>query len=133
MKLMKKHADLKKDVLKATKSRLDEIFYKKSCSRVLSKPRYYFVDNTTAGTPQKDPNFEQLRAQVQNFKCERIDTPTTWVLFRKVLQRVCEKKATIQYSETEKVAMTCTIPLEDVESVLEFLSSTWSIPILSKN
>ena len=81
------------------------------------------VDNTTAGKEaDEDPAFQDIRQIADKFASEdlAIDTPITWVLFRKVFERYSRDKPVVPLEEVRELAMACSIPEAAVTSVLAF-------------
>ena len=78
------------------------------------------VDNTTSGLENEDPNFSELRKAIYNFTSESliVETPVSWVLFRKVIQRY--DKNVIDLEEAHSIGKACKIPFDDVPKVLLF-------------
>ena len=82
-----------------------------------------FVDNTTAGKGEaEDPTYQIIRQIANKFADEdlAIDTPITWVLFRKVFERFAREKPIVPLEEVVELATACLIPKHAVASVLEF-------------
>ena len=82
-----------------------------------------FVDNTTAGKGEsEDPAYRIIRQIANEFADEdlAIDTPITWVLFRKVFERFAREKPIVPLEEVVELATACLIPEHAVASVLEF-------------
>ena len=82
------------------------------------------VDNTTAGKgPQADPGFQTLQNEVHRFVHDKltIETPVSWIHFRKVLQlRTKKRKPVIQLDEVYSIAEQCHVPCDEVPSALLF-------------
>ena len=81
------------------------------------------VDNTTAGDGEsEDPAFQIIRDIANKFaeKDLAIDTPITWVLFRKVFERYSRGKPVVALDEVKELAKACLIPEGTVSSVLAF-------------
>ena len=81
------------------------------------------IDNTTAGQENADPGYRRVLQIVNDFACSsemKVDTPLTWVLFRKVLRRMAKNKPYFTLKEVVAVAEACTIPRDSVPSVLKF-------------
>ena len=79
------------------------------------------VDNTSSGKGKfEDPNFAKLRRAICNFTSEKliVETPVSWVLFRKVIQQY--RKNVIDLEEAHAIGVACKIPSEDVPKVLLF-------------
>ena len=82
-----------------------------------------FVDNTTAGKGKaEDPTYRIIRQIANKFANENleIDTPITWVLFRKVFKKFAREKPIVPLEEVVELATACLIPKHAVASVLEF-------------
>lgn len=82
-----------------------------------------FVDNTTAGKGEaEDSTYRIIRQIVHKFADTdlSIDTPITWVLFRKVFERFAREKPIVPLEEVKELATACLIPEHTVTSVLEF-------------
>ena len=84
----------------------------------------YIVDNTTAGKGNKeDCRYADIRKQVRFFAKDTtitVPTPSSWVLFRKVLNELSQKKAIPNLIEVKEIAKEIYIPERDVSSVLQF-------------
>ena len=84
----------------------------------------YIVNNTSAGKgDNEDPTFKELRKEVHQFtsqSCVTIATPVTWVLFRKVFQKVAKTQPVLTYEKALEVATSCSIPPASFKSVLKF-------------
>ena len=84
----------------------------------------YVVDNTSAGKGDlEDPSFKELRQEVHQFISQpsvTLATPVSWVLFRKVLQKVAKEQPIFTYKEALVVAIACAIPEDQFKSVLNF-------------
>ena len=82
------------------------------------------IDNTTAGQGENaDPGYKRVLQIVNEFACSnemKVDTPLTWVLFRKVLRKMAKNKPYFTLKEVVAVAEACTIPKDSVSSVLKF-------------
>ena len=82
------------------------------------------VDNTTAGKGDKeDGKYADIRKEVCFFAKDTtitVPTPLSWVLFRKVLNKLSEEKAIPSLSEVNEIAEEIHIPESDVSSVLQF-------------
>ena len=82
------------------------------------------VDNTTAGLdPQADSGYDKLREIIYSFVHDKltIETPVSWIHFRKVLQLYIKKqKPVIQLDEVYSIAAQCHVPHDDVPSALLF-------------
>ena len=89
----------------------------------LVRDKGVIIDNTTAGQENADPGYRRVLQIVNDFACSnevKVDTPLTWVLFRKVLRRMAKNKPYIMLEEVVAVAEACTIPEDSVPSVLKF-------------
>ena len=89
----------------------------------LVREKGIIIDNTTAGRENSDPGYKKVLRIVNNFACSdgmKVDTPLTWVLFRKVLRMMAKNKPYFTLKEVEEIAETCTIPEESVTSLLMF-------------
>ena len=81
------------------------------------------VDNTTAGAGEsEDPAFQVIHEIADKFaeKDLAIDTPITWVLFRKVFERYSKGKPVVAIDEVKELAKACLIPEDTITSVLAF-------------
>ena len=82
------------------------------------------VDNTTAGMgPQADSGFTKIQEIIYNFVHDKltIETPVSWIHFRKVLQLYIKKqKPVIQLDEVYSIAAECHVPRDEVASALLF-------------
>ena len=87
----------------------------------LVREKGVIIDNTTAGEGENaDPGYGKI---VNDFACSnemKVDTPLTWVLFKKVLCRMAKNKPYFTLEEVIAVAEACTIPKDSVPSVLKF-------------
>ena len=81
-----------------------------------------FVDNTTAGKGKmEDQAITDIRKACQDFVSKlEVATPTSWVLFRKILSSIAGEHPVISYSDAEAVARVCNISVESLPSVLKF-------------
>ena len=81
-----------------------------------------FVDNTTAGKGEmEDQAINVIRKACQKFVSKlEVETPTSWVLFRKILSSIAGEHPVISYSDAEAVARVCNISVESLPSVLKF-------------
>ena len=86
--------------------------------------RGFIVNNKTAGMgDNEDPTFRELRKEVHQLVSQSsvtIPTPVTWVLFRKVLEKVACTKPVLTYEETQEIAVSCLISPSALKSVLKF-------------
>ena len=81
----------------------------------------FIVDNTTAGSNHEDKNYATIRQKIHSMGKElTVDTPLSWILFRKFLTEYSKSKPVVELSEIEEIASACKIPKESVSSVLEF-------------
>ena len=84
----------------------------------------FVVNNKSAGKgDDEDPTFKELRKEVHQFASQSsvtIATPVTWVLFRKVLEKVAQMKPVLTCIEAKEVAFSCSIPQDTFSSVLSF-------------
>ena len=79
------------------------------------------VDNTTSGKEKsEDEYFSRLRRAMYSFTSENliIETPVSWVLFRKVIQQYNEN--VIDLEEAHSIGKACEISFDDVPKVLLF-------------
>ena len=96
-----------------------------SCNKAFSSHLLdgVIVDNTTGGDGEsEDPAF-QIICEIANKFAQKdlaIDTPITWVLFRKVFERYSRGKPVVAIDEVKELAKACLIPEETVSSVLAF-------------
>ena len=81
-----------------------------------------FVDNTTAGKGEmEDQAITDIRKACQKFVSKlEVTTPTSWVLFRKILSSIAGEHPVISYSDAEAVARVCNISMKSLPSVLKF-------------
>ena len=111
------------------KARKDEIIEKvsqkcegKAFTHLVGKG--FIVNNTSAGKgDREDPTFKEIRKEVHQFTSQSsvtIATPVTWVLFRKVFQKVAKTQPILAYNEALEVAVSCAIPPASFKSVLKF-------------
>ena len=84
----------------------------------------YIVNNSSAGkSDREDPTFKEIRKEVYQFTSQSsvtIATPIAWVLFRKVLQKAAKTKPILSREEALEIAISCSIPPESLNSVLNF-------------
>ena len=82
------------------------------------------VDNTTAGRGKEleDQGFKYIRERVHQFASKdlAVRTPVTWVLFRKVFQKVAKGNPIVPYEQAVAVGQACGIAENVVPSVLHF-------------
>ena len=81
------------------------------------------VDNTTAGTSKADSGFKEIQEKVFSFVHDKltIETPVSWIHFRKVLQLHIKKlKKVISLDEVYSIAAECHVPHDEVPSALLF-------------
>ena len=82
------------------------------------------VDNTTAGRGIKgeDKGFKYIRERVHHFASKHlaVRTPITWVLFRKVLQKVAKGNPIVPFEQAVAVGQACGIAEDVFPSVLHF-------------
>ena len=87
----------------------------------LVREKGVIIDNTTAGEGENaDPGYRKI---VNDFACSnemKVDTPLTWVLFKKVLCKMAKNKPYFTLEEVIAVAEACTIPKDSVPCVLKF-------------
>ena len=90
----------------------------------LVREKGVIIDNTTAGLGENaDPGYKKVLHIVNDFANSsgmKVDTPLTWVLFRKVLHMMAKNKPYFTLKEVEEIAEACTIPEESVSSLLKF-------------
>ena len=98
--------------------------YKDKDYAYLVRDKGVIIDNTTAGQGENaDPGYRRVLQIVNDFACSnevKVNTPLTWVLFRKVLRRMAKNKPYFTLKEVVAVAEACTIPKDSVPSVLKF-------------
>ena len=83
------------------------------------------VDNTTAGNgDEEDPIFKAIREETFSFAAKHLtlETPLSWILFRKLLHQYRKKcnKPVITLAEAITIGTACLMKEEDVPSVLNF-------------
>ena len=81
------------------------------------------LDNTTAGTDKADSGFKEIQEIVYSFVHDKltIETPVSWIHFRKVLQLHTKKlKKVISLDEVYSIAAECHVPHDEVSSALQF-------------
>ena len=81
------------------------------------------LDNTTAGTSKADSGFKKIQEIVYSFVHDKltIETPVSWIHFRKVLQLHIKKlKKVISLDEVYSIAAECHVPHNEVPSALQF-------------
>ena len=105
---------------------LEQLFneYKnKSCAHLIPE-KGFIIDNTTAGKGSlEDPGYKMILERVHNFaskKIAKVDTPVSWVLFRKVMKIISKEKPYFSMKEVKEIAEACMIPKDSVPSVLKF-------------
>ena len=105
---------------------LEQLFneYKnKSCAHLIPE-KGFIIDNTTAGKGSlEDPGYKKILKRVHNFaskKIAKVDTPVSWVLFRKVMKIMVKGQPYFSMKEVEEIAEACMIPKNSVPSVLKF-------------
>ena len=113
--------------VQVNKERILELLYteyKDKDYAYLVREKGVIIDNTTAGQGENaDPGYRRVLQIVNDFACSnevKVDTPLTWVLFRKVLRRMAKNKPYVTLKEVVAVAEACTIPEDSVPSVLKF-------------
>ena len=103
----------------SVKKSLTNAYKSAAFSSIVMQP--LLVDNTKAGRGcEEDEAFQTIRKEIHNLTLHKLafKTPVTWVLFRKVLQKL-EKKV-MSMGEVCKIGAACEIPVEDVPKVLTF-------------
>ena len=121
-----------------TRTILDSLHLKykdKTYADLLMPSPGYIVDNTTAGQDKEDPAFQTIRQCVHEFAATNftVPTPITWVLFRKVMQRISQaNKPVMVYSEVVAIAKACSVPTSAVPSMLNFYHELGVILYYSK-
>ena len=117
------------DKLKASekervKKTLEEFLQARHYFEVLGKHKVLIVDNTMSGQENEDNTYKCLREKIDDFNSTKLKvrTPISWILFRKVLQMLVEKKSrnTITIGEAIAVGKSCKIEPKDVMKVLNF-------------
>ena len=82
------------------------------------------VDNTTAGHGKEaeDKGFNYIRKRIHQLASQHlaVRTPVSWVLFRKVLQKVAKDEPIVSYDKAVAVGQACMIAEDVVPSVLHF-------------
>ena len=80
------------------------------------------VNNKTAGMGTKEDHaITEIRKKCKEFVSKlEVDTPLSWILFRKILKQISGQKPVISYSMAAAVAEACNIPLKALPSVLNF-------------
>ena len=95
----------------------------KSCAHLIPE-KGFIIDNTTAGKGSlEDPGYKMILKRVHNFasnKIAKVDTPVSWVLFRKVMKIISKGQPYFSMEEVEEIAEACMIPKNSVPSVLKF-------------
>ena len=95
----------------------------KSCAHLIPE-KGFIIDNTTAGKGSlEDPSYKMILKRVHNFaskKIAKVDTPVSWVLFRKVMKIISKGQPYFSMKEVEEIAEACMIRRYSVPSVLKF-------------
>ena len=81
----------------------------------------FIVDNTTSGSVEnEDPSISLVRKAIREFTFKKliVQTPVSWVLFRKIIQVLKANVVTLE--EAQAIGKTCKIPPEEVPKVLMF-------------
>ena len=81
------------------------------------------LNNTTAGTDKADFGFKEIQEIVYSFVHDKltIETPVSWIHFRKVLQLHTKKlKKVISLDEVYNIAAECHVPHDEIRSALLF-------------
>ena len=83
------------------------------------------VDNTTAGEGEnEDLSFEYIRQEVHDLASKElaVPTPVSWVLFRRVFQKVVKASDSpiVSLKLAKDIAIACNIPEESIPSMLQF-------------
>ena len=81
------------------------------------------LNNTTAGTDKADFEFKEIQEIVYSFVHDKltIETPVSWIHFRKVLQLHTKKlKKVISLDEVYNIAAECHVPHDEIRSALLF-------------
>ena len=121
------HADKLKtssaDVTKQIKAAINLHCQDKAFSELIIGVK--LIDNTTAGLgDSEDSVFQEIRDETHNFVSKQltVDTPLSWILFRKLLHHYRKKlhKPVITLAEAIAIGSACRINEEDVPSVLNF-------------
>ena len=115
------HADqLQDDARETVCYQLDQKCSEKEFQDILEET--VFVNNRTAGMGAgEDPAITQIRNDCQRFISKlEVNTPLSWILFRKILKHIAGERPVISYSEAADVAAVCNIPLKALPSVLNF-------------
>ena len=115
------HGDiLKTDVKKKEVIKNLESYYKdKTYFQLIDNT--LIIDNTTSGRGEnEDPNLAEVRRAICQFTYDKliVKTPVSWVLFRKVIQRL--SKNVINLNEAHAIGVACKIPHDDVPKTLLF-------------
>ena len=79
------------------------------------------IDNTSSGKGEsEDPNIDKMRSAIIDITTKKliVQTPISWVLFRKVLEAL--KENIVSLSLANEVGAACKIPRKDVPHVLLF-------------
>ena len=81
----------------------------------------FIVDNTTAGSNHEDKSYAIIRRKIHSMGEElAVDTPLSWILFRKYLTEYSKSNPVVKISEIKEIASACKIPEESISSVLKF-------------
>ena len=81
----------------------------------------FIVDNTTSGSVEnEDPSISFVRKAIREFTFNKliVQTPVSWVLFRKIIQVLKANVVTLE--EAQAIGNTCKIPPDEVPKVLMF-------------
>ena len=121
------HGDLLTDRKKEqVRSELISHYKDKEYAKLISDT--LIIDNTSSGKGEsEDPNIEVVRSAIIDITRNKliVETPISWVLFRKVLQAL--KENIISISLAMEVGLACKIPPEDVPQVLLFYHDLGSV------
>ena len=121
------HGDLLTDRKKEqVRSELISHYKDKEYAKLISDT--LIIDNTSSGKDEsEDPNIEVVRSAIIDITKNKliVETPISWVLFRKVLQALEENIVNI--SLALKVGYACNICPEDVPQVLLFYHDLGSV------
>ena len=115
------HADkIQADTRESVRKEIHQKCTEKEFQDILKRTR--FVNNRTAGMGAgEDPAIQEIRIECQEFVSKlEVNTPLSWILFRKILKHIAGERPVISYSEAVAVAVVCSIPLKALPSVLNF-------------
>ena len=115
------HGDRVKGRESEIKKQLEQHYQSKDFSALIVDT--VIVDNTTSGKGEaEDPSLQVLREAVVQFTEKKLvlKTPSSWILFRKVIQIQSKKNNVITLEYARNIGAACKISPEDVPHALMF-------------